>query len=218
MNWTEPVGVAVLIPAPEVLATVAVNVTDCPKIDGFIEETKVVEVGAGLTVWVRVPELPLKPPSVFVYTALMECGEPLTLRLAVAPLGAVAAAPDPDSGTAAPYAAPLTKNWTEPVGVAALIAAPAMLATVAVNVTDCPKIDGFTEEVTVVEVGAGLTVWLRVPELPLKPPSVFVYTALMVCGEPLTLRVAVVPLVAVAAVPDPETGNAAPNATPSTKN
>jgi hypothetical protein len=49
-----------------------------------------------------------------------------------------------------------------------------MLATFAVNVTDCPKIDGFTEEVTVVEVGAGLTVWFRVPELPLKAPSAFV--------------------------------------------
>jgi hypothetical protein len=33
-----------------------------------------------------------------------------------------------------------------------------MFATVAVNVTDCPTIDGFTEEVTIVEVGAGLTV------------------------------------------------------------
>jgi len=30
---------------------------------------------------------------------------------------------------------------------------PEALATVAVKVTDCPKIDGFTEEVTVVEVG-----------------------------------------------------------------
>jgi hypothetical protein len=30
---------------------------------------------------------------------------------------------------------------------------PEVLATVAVNVTDCPKIDGFTEEVTVVKVG-----------------------------------------------------------------
>jgi hypothetical protein len=29
-----------------------------------------------------------------------------------------------------------------------------VLVTVAVNVTDCPKIDGFNEEVTVVEVGA----------------------------------------------------------------
>src|SRR5215469_15563403 len=82
----------------------------------------------------------------------MACGEPLTLRVAVAPLLTVAAAPDPDSGTAAPKAAPSTKNWTEPVGVAVLIPAPAVLVTVAVNVTDCPKTDGFAEEVTVVEV------------------------------------------------------------------
>jgi len=57
---------AVLIPCPEVLATVAVNVTDCPKTDGFTEEVTLVVVVAGLTVWLRVPELPLKPPSVFV--------------------------------------------------------------------------------------------------------------------------------------------------------
>jgi hypothetical protein len=199
-------------------ATVAVNVTDCPKIDGFIEEVTVVEVGAGLTLWLRVPEPPLKFPSAFVYTAVMVCGEPLTPRLAVVLLVAVATAPDPDRGTAAPNAAPSTRSWTEPVGVAVLIPAPAMFATLAVNVTDCPKIDGFTEEVTVVEVGAGLTLWLRVPELPLKPPSVFVYTAVMVCGEPLTLRAAIAPLVAAATVPDPDSGTATPNAAPSTEN
>ena len=149
---------AVLIPAPAVLATVAVKVTDCPRIDGFTEEVTVVEVGAGLTVCPRLRELPLKFPSVFVYTALMACGEPLTFRVAVALLVAMAAAPDPDSGTAAPNGAPSTENWTEPVGVAVLMPGPAVLVTVAVKVTDCPKIDGFTEEVTVVEVGAGLTV------------------------------------------------------------
>jgi hypothetical protein len=165
------VGVAVLIPAPAVLPTLAVKVTDCPRIDGFTEEVTVVEVGAGLTVWPRFPELPLKFPSVFVYTALMVCGDPITVRVAVAPL---AAFPEPESGTAAPNSTPSTENWTEPVGVAALMPAPAVLATVAVKVTDCPKIDGFTEEVMIVEVGAGLTVWPRFPELPLKPPSVFV--------------------------------------------
>ena len=41
-----------------------------------------------------------------------------------------------------------------PVGVAVLTPAPAVFVTLAVNVTDCPKNDGFTEEVTVVEVGA----------------------------------------------------------------
>ena len=84
------------------------------------------------------------------------------------------AVPWPLTTCATPRTDAPSMNWTEPVGVAALIAAPEMLATFAVNVTDCPKIDGFTEEVTVVEVGAGLTVWFRVPELPLKAPSAFV--------------------------------------------
>ena len=191
MNWTEPVGVAVLIAAPEALTTVAVNVTDCPIIDGLVEEITVVEVRAGLTVWFTIPELPTKFPSVLVYSALIVCGDPLTVRVAVAVLVPVAAAPDPDSRTGPPNAAPSIENWTEPVGVAVLTPAAELLFTVAVNVTDCPKIDGVTEEATLVEVSAGLTVWLRVPELPLKLPSVFVYTALMVCGEPLTVRVAV---------------------------
>jgi len=101
---------AVLIPAPAVLATVAVKVIDCPTIDGFSEEVTVVEVGAGFTVWPTLPELTLKFPSVFAYTALMVCGEPLTVRVAVAPPMAVAEAPDPESGTAAPYATPSTEN------------------------------------------------------------------------------------------------------------
>src|SRR6266481_1610223 len=104
----------------------------------------------------------------------------------------------------------------EPVGVAVLIPAPAMLATVAVKVTDCPRIDGFAEEITVVDVGAGMTVWLKLPVLPLKFPSVFVYTALVICGEPLTVRVAMALLLAIAAGPDPESGTAEPNGTPST--
>jgi hypothetical protein len=136
MNWTEPVGVAVLIAAPAALTTFAVNVTDCPKIDGFTEEVTVVDVGAGLTAWLRIPKLPLKPPSTFVYTALTACGEPLTPRLEIAPLVAIAAPPDPDSCIAAPNAAPSMKNWTEPVGVAPLIPDPEALTTVAVNVTD----------------------------------------------------------------------------------
>jgi hypothetical protein len=151
MNWKEPVGVAVLVPAPAVLATVAVKVTDCPKVDGFTVEVTVVEVGDGMTAWFRFPELPLKPPSVFVYTALMVCGEPLTLRVAVPLLAAIAAVPDPESGTAEPNGTPSTENWTKPVGVAVVVP---VLVTVAVKAIDCPKIDGFTVEVTVVEVGA----------------------------------------------------------------
>ena len=53
---TVPVGV----PAPEV--TVAVNVTDCPAVDGFTLEPSAVLVGAPVvTVWVSGPlVLPVK--------------------------------------------------------------------------------------------------------------------------------------------------------------
>jgi hypothetical protein len=102
--------------------------------------------------------------------------------------------------------------------VAVLIVEPAVLDTDAVNVTDCPRIDGFTDEVTLVEVGAGLTVWPRLPELPLKFPSEFVYTALIICGEPTTVSVAIAPLVPLATAPDPDIGTGAPNAVPSIEN
>jgi hypothetical protein len=97
----------------------------------------------------------MKFPSLFVYTASMVCGEPLTVRLAAAPPVPVATLPDPDIGTGAPNCAPSIENWTEPVGVAVFVP---MFVTVAVKVTDCPKIDGFAEEVTVVEVGAQLDI------------------------------------------------------------
>ena len=89
-----------------------------------------------MTVWPTVPELPMKFPSLFEYTALTVCGEPLTVRVVVAALGTEMLAPEPDSGsgTAAPKDVPSIKNWTEPVGVAVLTVA--VLATVAVNITD----------------------------------------------------------------------------------
>lgn len=57
---------AVLIPAPAVLDTVAVKVIDCPVTDGFVEEITSVEVGPGLIIWLALPELPTKFPSLFV--------------------------------------------------------------------------------------------------------------------------------------------------------
>jgi hypothetical protein len=37
-------------------------------------------------------------------------------------------------------------------------------ATVAVNLTDCPRVEGLREETTVVVVAARLTIWLSVAE------------------------------------------------------
>ena len=82
---------------------------------------------------------------------MMVCGEPLTFRVAVVLLVAIAAVPDPESGTAAPNGTPSIENWTDPVGVAVVVP---VLVTVAVKATDCPNIDGFAEEVTVVVVFA----------------------------------------------------------------
>jgi hypothetical protein len=52
---------------------------------------------------------------------------------------------------------------TMPVGVPA----PGLVTnTVAVKVTDCPKTEGLTEEVSVVVAAAGLTTWLKSGEEP----------------------------------------------------
>ena len=54
-----------------------------------------------------------------------------------------------------PIDAPPSKNVTVPVGVPP---PGATAVTVAVNATACPKTDGFTDDVTVVELAAWFTV------------------------------------------------------------
>jgi len=131
-NVTVPVGVPVVVGV-----TVAVKVTDCPNTDGFVAEESAVSVAPGLTVCVRAADvLPAKlasPP----YTAVM--GWVPTVSVVVVKVA-----------TAAPFSVPVPRvvppslNVTVPVGVPA----PAVTVNVAVNVTDCPKLDGFTEEVS----------------------------------------------------------------------
>src|SRR5690349_4101253 len=62
----------------------------------------------------------------------------------------------PDSVTGLPKAEPSTKNWTCPVGVPA---PGATGPTVAVKLTGWPNGEGLVDEVTVVVVPAGFTVW-----------------------------------------------------------
>ena len=76
----------------------------------------------------------------------------------VAPLVAT----PPDKATAAPKFTPSIRNWTVPVGVPE---PGATVVTVAVKVTDCPKHDGFNEDVTAVAVLALLTVCVRLAEV-----------------------------------------------------
>ena len=60
-----------------------------------------------------------------------------------------AACPVGSSGTVARVVAP-SRNVTDPVGVPGT---PFGRATVAVNITSCPKLDGLDEELRVVAVG-----------------------------------------------------------------
>ncbi len=66
------------------------------------------------------------------------------------------AVPVPDNAPVPNEVAP-SRNVTVPVGVPA---PGAVTVTVAVNVTDCPKTDGLTDEATVVDVLALFTTWL----------------------------------------------------------
>ena len=79
-----------------------------------------------------------------------------TLKLEVLKV-AVAMFPEPLS-VPRPMLPPLSRNVTVPVGVP--LPGP-VTATVAVNVTLCPEAEGLPEELTVVVVVAGLTVWVR---------------------------------------------------------
>ena len=63
------------------------------------------------------------------------------------------------SATGEPKSVPSILNWTRPPG----IVEPGETArTVAVNCTDCPCNDGFRLLVAVLDVSAGLTVWVSV--------------------------------------------------------
>jgi hypothetical protein len=68
---------------------------------------------------------------------------------------ALVATPAAFRATGKPTFTPSTTNCTKSVGVTPVLDA---FVTVAVNVTDCPKVDAFSEEVTAVEVLARFTV------------------------------------------------------------
>ena len=101
------------------------------------------------------------------------------LTLAVPPL----------SATAVPIGDPLSLNCTVPVGV---LPPRAAAVTVAVNVTDCPKIDGFGAPLTVVVVFPLFTVWVCNGDVLVVKFRSPLYTAVMTCGLPDVDKVEVV--------------------------
>ena len=144
-----------------VALTVAVIVTDCPNTDGLAEEAKAVELLALFTVCVNVEEVLVvklvSPP----YTAVIVC--------AATESEFVAKVAVPELKLPVPKVTPASLNVTVPLGVPA---PGATALTVAVNVTDWPETDGFTDEATVVVLLAWFTVCVKVEDvLVLKLPS-----------------------------------------------
>jgi hypothetical protein len=139
------------LPVGLVPVTVAVNVTLVPTVDGFFELASVVVVVAGpaaLTTCDKVALLDARLLTSPPYEATMLCGATDSVLVVHA---AVLVLPLPASATALQPAIEPPPSWKLmlPVG--------AMPATVAVNVTLVPNVDGFFELARVVVLVALLT-------------------------------------------------------------
>jgi hypothetical protein len=134
-----PVGVPA--PGPET-TVVEVNVTPSPKTVGVFELTTAVVVAVFVTTCVKTGDVAaLKFPSA-LYVAVIECD-------AIVSVDVMHVAVLPVSGAAVQIAVAPSKKSTLPVGVPT---AGAVTETVAVNVTDCPMLEGFgTPTTTAVE-------------------------------------------------------------------
>jgi hypothetical protein len=130
------------VTVPDAVAgnTVAVNVTDAPNVEGFSEDVSVVPVGACVTVCDTAEEVLTRSLESPLYVAVKEC-EPTEavekVRVATPP----PTAPEP-------MGVDPSLKLTAPVAVEG--------DTVAVRVTDCPKVEGFTDEIRTVDVGSAV--------------------------------------------------------------
>jgi hypothetical protein len=139
-NVTVPVGVPLALEV-----TVAVNVTDWLKLDGFGVETKVTVVLPCCTAWLNTDEvLALKLASP-LYVPVMLCVPTARVEMdnVATPL---------EFSDDVPICSVPSWKVTCPVGVPEVPE-----ATLAVKVTVCPSVDGFTDEVNVVVVFAFCT-------------------------------------------------------------
>jgi len=141
-----------LIVPPDDGTTVAVKVTDCPKLDGFNEETKVVVVVVMTTCFNAFDVLLPKLPSLLycAVTLSVPAGRVETDMLVVPPVSI----PVPR------MVEPCLKETVSPSG-----GTPNREATVEKSTTAWPKLDGFGRDVRVVVVAARATVWESVLEV-----------------------------------------------------
>jgi hypothetical protein len=137
------------LPVAELGVTVPVNVTDCPKIEGFNEELSVTLVLILETVWGKAADVLAALVPSPLYAAVMECDPP-------AREGVVNVAVPPER-FAVPKEAVPSKNWTLPVAEAGV--------TCAVNVTPCPTSEGLAEEARVTPAVNLATVCVSVAEV-----------------------------------------------------
>src|SRR6185312_12356487 len=167
LKLTLPVG---LVPA-----TVAVNVTLVPTVEGFFELASVVVVGAGpalLTTCDKVALFEVRLPASPPYEATILCVATDSVLVVHA---AVLLLPLPASATALQPAieAPPSLKLMLPVG--------AMPTTVAVKVTLAPNVDGFFELASVVVLAALLTTWESTALLDALLPAPPLYAATRLC-------------------------------------
>lgn len=128
---TVPVGV------PELLPTVAVNVTGFPNTAGFCDEATDMVVEIPLTIWLSTVDVLGSKVASPWYAAVIECVPTTSDAVEIEALPRASRVPPPME------VAP-SKKSTVPVGV------PPVPVTVAVNVTDCPAVEGLSEETTLV--------------------------------------------------------------------
>jgi hypothetical protein len=134
----------VTVPVPPEGVTVAVNVTDCPKVVGLADEVIAVVVVATSTTWTTAGEVlaeKLLSPS---YAAVIEWLPAARLEVVKLALPSVSAA--------VPSVVAPSLNVTVPA------AAPPDEVTMATKVTGWPTLVGFADDVNVVAVLAWLTV------------------------------------------------------------
>ena len=137
-------------PVGRIAELVSVNVpvaTNCSvpptKIEGFAGVTAI-ETSGLFTTWIRKGEVLVWKLVSPLYTAVTTCSP--GVRVVVVGLVAVA----PDKLTREPKFTPSTTNCTVPVGV------PAADETVAVKLTEPPKVDGLADETTTTDAVAGV--------------------------------------------------------------
>lgn len=142
LNVTVPVGV----PAPWV-ATVAVNVTDCPGNELLSDEVRFVVVAVAATSWIRLGDM------LFVVLAVLLTNRAKTVCAPKVSEDVVnVAEPVGPTVTGLP-SVPSMLKMTVPVGIVVLGATP---ETRAVNVTGCPRIELLSDEESIVAVTAAL--------------------------------------------------------------